>query len=170
MGGEKSCHCSHHVRHCSSINTLSTHKMIYAAPTFPGARPYPFLNKPHTYDPTRPRPPSVNKGMTPARRPQGIARPLQRQDVLLSHRPHHHDTPGWPARTRARRHSSTHSACPAFFSKTPLGFYCKPRPSPCVYKRGGLGALNGGKKRNTRPVFSHLSDQHLKQHTSFLFS
>jgi hypothetical protein len=52
----------------------------------------------------------------------GIARPLQRQDVLPSHHPHRHDAPGWLARTRARRHSSAHSARPAFFFKTPLGF------------------------------------------------
>jgi hypothetical protein len=142
-----------HVEHCSLIDAPSTHKTIYATPGFPGARPYPFLNNPYGYDPTRPRPPSVNKRITPARRPQEIAHPLPRQGVSPSHRPHHYDTQEWPARTRACRHSSTYCAHPTFFSKTPLGFCCKPRPSPCVYKRKGPRALRGGRKKKHKTGF-----------------
>jgi hypothetical protein len=61
---------------------------------------------------------------------------------------------GLPARTGARRHSNTHSARPAFFSKAPLGFCCKPRPSSCVYKRGEQGAL----KKTQDKRFLHFSD------------
>jgi hypothetical protein len=77
MGGEKSCHYSCHVKHCSTINTPSTHKKTTTTPGFSGARPYPFLIDPLSYVLTRPRPPPVYKGMTPARRLQGIARSTQ---------------------------------------------------------------------------------------------
>jgi hypothetical protein len=60
---------------------------------------------------------------------------------------------GWPARTRAHRHSSTYYAHPIFFSKTPLGFCCKPRPSPCVYKRRGPRDLRGGIKKKHKTSF-----------------
>jgi hypothetical protein len=45
----------------------SSHKTTTTAPGFPGARPYPFLDDPLSYVPTRPRLPSINKGMTPVR-------------------------------------------------------------------------------------------------------
>jgi hypothetical protein len=119
----------------------STHKTT-VVPGFPGARPYPFLNNPRSYVPTWPRPPSVNKGMTPARQPQGVARPLQ-----------HPGCPPVPSSTLPRRprdglHTPGHVATvaptvpilPSSLSH-PLGFCCKPRPSSCVYKRGGQGVL-----------------------------
>jgi hypothetical protein len=77
MGGEKSCHYSRHVKHCSTVNTPSTHKKTTTAPRFPGAQPYPFLVDLLNYVLTWPRLPPVNKGMTPARRLQGIARSTQ---------------------------------------------------------------------------------------------
>jgi hypothetical protein len=51
--------------------------MTTTAPGFSGIRPYPFLVDPLCYVPTRPRPPPVNKGPTPVRRPQGVARSSQ---------------------------------------------------------------------------------------------
>jgi hypothetical protein len=48
--------------------------MSTTAPRFSGIQPYPFLVDPLSCVPTRPRPPPVNKGPTPVRRPQGIAR------------------------------------------------------------------------------------------------
>jgi hypothetical protein len=153
-------------KHCSSIDAPSARKTTYVVPRFPGARPYPFLNNPRGYNLTRPRPPPVNKGLTPVCRTQGVARPLQRQGVLLFRRPRRHKTQGWPVRTWARRYSSTHSARSAFLSKTPLGIYCKPEPSPCVYKRGGPGALRREKKGEDKTSVFLTSAINISSNTS----
>jgi hypothetical protein len=46
VGGEKGCHYSCHVEHCSTIDAPSTHKTTTTAPGFSGARYYPFLIDP----------------------------------------------------------------------------------------------------------------------------
>jgi hypothetical protein len=121
-----------------------------SCPGISGARPYPF-----PIDPPQLRHDSASTTISRAnrprliRRPQGITCPLQRLGCLvipLSPR-HPRDGPVRRPQGMARRHSSAHSAHPAFFSKTPPRFCCKPRPSPCVYKRGGLGDLKEKKEK-----------------------
>jgi hypothetical protein len=72
VDGEKGCHYSCHVKHCSTIDAPSTHKTTTTTPGFSGARYYPFLVDPLSHVPTRPRVPSVNRGTMPVRQPQGI--------------------------------------------------------------------------------------------------
>jgi hypothetical protein len=110
----KTCHCTRHVRHCSTTNPPRGRIRQVSYPKIPRARPYPF-----PVDPPRP---GLNPALTNRRSTKkqglhatgpGISSP--------SHPLHHHGVQGWPAISGARRYSGFHSARQNFTSKASSG-------------------------------------------------
>jgi hypothetical protein len=146
----------------------STHKTMTAAPGFPRARPYPFLVDSLSNVSIWPRPPSVNKGMTPARQLQGISRSTQGPGsfTVPSSSPRHPGD-GRPFLEHAATATST-----APIKLSPLRHRLRvlgaPKPSLDTIKERAEGSPGDREKRID--TFLHFRDQHLKQHSILLFS
>jgi hypothetical protein len=99
-------------------------KRLPSYPGFSGVWPYSFLINPLSYVPTRPRAPPVNKGTTPARRLQEIARPPQDPGLFTvpsSTSPRHHRD-GRPSPGHVATATSTSPIVPSPPRHHPKGF------------------------------------------------
>jgi hypothetical protein len=134
---------------------------------FSGIRPYPFLVNPLSCVPTRPRAPSINRGTTPVRRPQGIARSSQDPGSFTVPSPTspRHPRDGWHSQMHVATATSTAPTAPS-----PLRHHLRvlgtPQPPLDPIKERAEGSPNRGQQERH---FLHFRDQHLKQHSILLF-
>jgi hypothetical protein len=128
----------------------STRKTTTTTPGFSRARPYPFLVNPLSNVPTWPRPPPVNKRMTPICRSQGIARSPQDSRPFTVPSSNVTMTPrGWLAITRACCYSASTTSTEPSPLRHRLRVLAIPRPPLDSIKKRGQRVLQTGERRRT---------------------